>query len=426
MYISNGNFNTLFDGGTVVALDLAAVEADGLACRAAQDSGAAAPPGCELRPLSPPTLRDTADLANRALPYIDAAATVEIASFPGDFVISPDGRRLFLPVRGDQSVTILDIDPAATGAAAISCEEEGAGRRCSGGHVLLSDRESAVPEFGTTVPGFSTGLFAMVLDFGREVVGAGAVNLAYVSHLDTGELSLFRLTPEGVPLFQETRPVATGVNQLAVHPQTGLLYVARRNVGPAQAQIIGASIPLIEPHLSALDTSKLDTLIVGDLPISTFDSGGADVRSLEFGSGGDRLYAGTRLPSAVVIFDTSLNEFGEPKNALVSRVQVGTTPEELTVVPRPGGGELVYVADFIGGRVHVVDPDLADGVAPADVIEVGRGPFGMTFAEFDGKRRLFVVNFDEDTVSAIDADEASATFNEVLYRIGAPRLEEEE
>src|SRR5205814_393626 len=130
---------------------------------------------------------------------------------------------------------------------------------------------------------------------------------------------------------------------------------------------------------------------------------------------------GQQNPSAVLVFDTSLNEFGLPQNRLLARVDVDLTPEELKVVPLPGGGELLYVTDFQNDKVHVIDPALLDSSSARTEIQVGKSPFGMGFIDLGGARRLFVTNFDEDTLSAIDVDPQSPTFNQVLYRVGAPR-----
>jgi DNA-binding beta-propeller fold protein YncE len=269
------------------------------------------------------------------------------------------------------------------------------------------------------VPGFARFPFAAALDFNRELPGAGVVSLAYVSHLDTGEVSLFRLSPTGELIFQRSRPVDAGVNQLAIHPPTGLVYAARRDAGFAT----GDAVAIVAPRLSEQDAARLEPTPVGELPVASFASGGEDLRSLAFGAGGDRLYVGAARPAAVVIFDTSLDDFGRPKNALLGRVALaeGGVPEQIRVVPQPGGGERVYVADSAGGRISVIDPELLDSPAPVDVIPVGRGPFGMAFAALAGGRRLFVTSLEEETVWVIDVDPASPAFHEVLYRIGAPR-----
>lgn len=435
LYVSNGNFNARFDGGTVVALDLLQVEEDGLACRAAQESGTAAPPNCQLRPGVPPTLctidsgTGLCSLTDRSLPYIDAAATVKIASFPKSFVLNPAGDRLFFAVRGDESLTMVDLDASAVGDGALFCEEEadtGTLGRCSGAHVLLSDRDASLVDFGTIVPGFAQKVSDVALDFGRQVPGAGEVNLAYVVHLETGFVSVFRLTPDGTPIFQESVFVFTGPSHVAVHPQTGILYIAQRDVNVGNLFVSGEVIQMRRASISSNDPAKLTLIPVGELRPSQIASGGSDYRSLAFGQGGERLYVGLADPSSVLIFDTSLNQFGEPRNQILGRVDVDLAPEQIEVVPMPDGTELVYVSDLDNASLHVIDPTLIESGAAKDRIPVGLGPFGLAFADISGARRLFVANFDEDTISVIDVDPASPTFHEVLYQVGAPRPPEEE
>lgn len=434
LYLSNGNFNALFDGGTVTVLDLASMDADGVACRAALDSGAAAPAGCQAVPGLPATLCQTSasgrcDLTQRTVPYIDAAATVEIASFPGDFTLSPDGDRLYFTVRGDQSLSLIDLDPTASGQDALFCDqvalEDGVSPRCSGDHVLLADRESAIPEFGNLVRGFEDGVFSVAIDQNRQIEGAGVSDLLYVSHLDTGFLSLFRVAPDGRLIFQRSQGLAPGVNQLAVHPQTGFLYVARRDVVVNGSNILGTRLEVIKPQLDPEDNARLAMARENTLIPPLLDSGASDFRALAFGDGGNLLYVGARNPSAVLVIDTSLGDDGLPKNELVGRVDVDLTPQQIRVVETPLG-ELVYVADFENASVHVIDPALLDSGTARTAIRVGQGPFGVTSATVNGAPRLIVTNFVEDTLSVIDLDPESPTFHRELYRVGAPRPAEED
>jgi DNA-binding beta-propeller fold protein YncE len=442
LYVANGNFNTNFDGGTITVLDLAQIEADGQACRAAQINNTAAPSGCQATLPSPPTLCVTENgrcsTTNLTLPYIDKAATVVTASFAGDFLRLPDSNRIFFTVRGDQSLSFIDINPAATGEAAIDCAAEvisiipnddpqdTSRRRCSGDHVLLADRVPSNDDFGTIIPGFSSGVFATTFDLARDIPGVGATDLLYVSHLDNGEVSLFRLLPDGTPLFQRSELLATGVNQMAVQPQTGIVYVIRRSLFIDGATVNGNAVELVQPRISDDNSSQLELFLVGELRLDAFDSGGIDYRSVAFGRGGDRAYIGMANPSSVVVLDTSLDQFGFPTNQILARIDVDQVPEQMKVIDTADGRELIYITDFNNKRVHVLDGDLIDGGGARTSIDVGNGPFGLEEIVLPGDlHRLVVTNFAEDTLSFIDADPASPTHNQVLYRVGAPRPAEE-
>jgi DNA-binding beta-propeller fold protein YncE len=435
LYVSNGNFSTEFDGGTIVALDIVQADADGVACRAALDAGTPAPDGCQAVRGLPASLCQTnaagrCDTSQRAVPYIDKEATVEISSFPGDFTPSPDGSRLYFTVRGDQSLSFIDIRPDLSGAGAIECEAVPSGENgaphCAGGHVLLADRQSELPELGTLVPGFAEGAFSVAIDQGRNIPGAGVNDLLYVSHLDTGFVSLFRTTPDGRLIFQRSQALGIGVNQAAVHPQTGFLYVARRDVNLNGATVVGTRIDMIKTLPDPGDASKLAMVLDDVFSPANIPAGASDYRSLAFGEGGDRLYVGARNPSSVIVFDTSLGSDGLAKNDLIGRVDVDLSPQQLRVVQLSDGRELVYAVDFENARVHIVDPEFLDSGTARGAIDVGQGPFGAAFATVNGAPRLFVVNFVEDTISAVDLDPASPTFHQELYRIGAPRPAEED
>ena len=439
LYVSNGNFNTNFDGGTITVLDLVQIETDGQACRAAQQNNTAAPTNCQITAPNPPTLCVTENgrcsLTDLTLPYIDKAATVTTASFAGDFLALPNSNRVFFPVRGDQSLSFMDINPAATGEAAIDCaatlvetgdDLDPTRRRCSGDHVMLTDREGSDNDFGTIIPGFSSGVFSAAVDLGREVPGVGATDLLYVSHLDNGFLSVFRLAPDGTPIFQRSELLKIGVNQMAVQPQTGTLFVIRRSLFVDGVTVNGDSIEQVQPRISDDDPSQLELFLVGSLRLDLFDSGGLDYRSIAFGKNGDRLYIGMANPSSVAVLDTSLDQFGEPKNQILARIDVDQVPEQMKLVQTADGGELLYITDFSNGRVHVIDGDLLDAGGARTSINVGAGPFGIEQITLPGDlRRLVVTNFAEDTLSFIDADPASPTHNQVLYRVGAPRPAEE-
>jgi DNA-binding beta-propeller fold protein YncE len=81
-----------------------------------------------------------------------------------------------------------------------------------------------------------------------------------------------------------------------------------------------------------------------------------------------------------------------------------------------GVGPVAYVPCFATGQVYAIDVDRAETLA---IMESGRGPNGIVASAT--RRRAYVANYAEDTISVIDATPGVETEHHVVVRLGKRR-----
>jgi len=146
-----------------------------------------------------------------------------------------------------------------------------------------------------------------------------------------------------------------------------------------------------------------------------------DIRGLAVTADASRLFAVSRVPPALVEVDVS-NKDGQDIDRVVNALDVCAQPSEVALRSFDGW-LLAYVTCWATGQVFVVDPDAGQLVS---VIPVGKGPHDIVFGPDRPwvppalRYRAYVSDFAENTISVIDLDPASPTWNRVVGRIGLP------
>lgn len=393
LFIVNGNSNLEYDSGSVVVADLEAV--DGLV---ATWLGGQLPGGC---------VRD-ASLAHIAeCSEVDALrpeASVRIGNFATDVGVqelASGALRLFLPVRGDPSITWIDYEPTG----GLECGGSGAFPLCDDDHRLtryLGDLD---------LPTVISEPFGIYVDSGN--------GYAVVAHLSQAALSLIdapvdgsapRLTDVIGGIFAAnasgTRAAIAVAGRMPGMPQD-LLYATSRS--ERRVQMLYVSREGDRPRLVPSEYFFLEQVFPSD-----------DGRGITFSDDGRRAYIVNRNPAMLQIIDTTLDQEGFPRNQLEAGVEICRDAAQVTVA-NLGQGERAYVSCFPASQVWVVDPDRAIIEA---IIDVGRGPSALAISE--QRQKLYVANFLEDTMSVVDLEPGSATENLMVLRVGTPRQNEEE
>ena len=125
------------------------------------------------------------------------------------------------------------------------------------------------------------------------------------------------------------------------------------------------------------------------------------------------MYLINRDPPTLQIFDTSTTDTGFPANTTIGVADLCREGNLLASVDT-GDGERVYVSCFSDGVIDVLDPN--GGGTLLDQIESGSGPYAVAVSA--SRKKLYVTNFLEDTVSVIDIAPGSPTRDRVVLRIG--------
>jgi hypothetical protein len=489
LYVANSDFDLRFSGGSVQAIDLAALR------------NAVGPIALELQ-----NGRDAADACWRAGGFspnpegwlypgpcapIPLTQWVRNSALIGAFAsglllthradsANAVGARLFVPVRGDPSITYLDVDddrPGRPGAASptfrLDCAVDGAGF-CGTAHRLGQDRDRTLR--GIQLPADPVGIAANA--DGDAVVSA---------HQTQQAASLVRNRWDQVPVLTYfTSSLPTGPTEVAAVPRPALVEAAR-----AEASLRGYDFQYRDGFLVTFRAaSQIDLLHYvpdeGSTPdrsflvragataitanVDNFDSRGIALLDRErreceqsCGSEADlgclwgcaevpvQVFAANRNPASLLIGElttvidtTSIDVPGEPDPLEVptgiteslwfydsvplaigaSRVEVGhVIGEDGSLEPR------VFAVCFDSRVVFIFDPQRSRIEAS---VRTGRGPHdvavdaGIDGASGEPYSYLYVGHFTDSYIGVVDLDlRRPRTYGQMFATVGTPRSPQE-
>jgi hypothetical protein len=480
LYVANSNADLRFNDGTLVMVDVAKAHDDRFLNAG---SWGACPQADYVNPLSrdvPPTccwdLLDSNILNCDERTYIQSDATVLIGSFAALMVwqnfcadpclayhqtaasmpsclADPNAGRLLIGVRGDTSLTYVDVAPV--GSARNTTSTSHPVFHCTGDATTTSMAEcnqkvvdtssplaieSGDPQApATTLPDEP---YALALDKERGYLYIGHL-VGSTSVPDTGGVSLFDVSgtgfiaadqfpppprfiaPFGSP-FPPNSSGLFGVTSLMMHeplgappdPNNRYLYVSSRYVPQV------TSMAPIGPSICAGDEN--DDVIVPAGNTLNSNLAGSEMRGVEFieplpGSQpnyAQRAFALQRQPPDLVAFDIATNESGATNATPTDVIETCSGPTFLYQHDTGAGeGPRLFVNCFDTGEVYVFDPS---GPTLLTTFGVGRGPAGMVF---DTARPLaYVLDFSQNDVSVVDLALGSPTQYHVVQRIGFPSV----
>jgi len=401
LFVTNANSELRYDSGTVSVMDIPAVRSlvdDWLATGvvpSTPDPDNTKNPACERDVNASHTL-----ICNENQALI-ADATVRTGNFATELGVQTlaDGNlRLFIAMRGDPSVTWIDYDRTAR---QLECGGSGAIPVCDDTHRITQMREDL------ELPTLVDEPFGIYVDSDNEY--------AMVTHLSSGAVSLIDTPADGTaPLLVDSlgglfsagnnsTPGAVGIAGRRPGADGNLLYVTSRT--ESRIQTVYVNRPTGDfPQIVPSDFFFLRNVVPSD-----------DSRGIVFSSDGDRAYIVNRDPPMLLVVDTSLDEFGRPRNELDGAIEICPRASNVTLAD-VGRGERAYVSCFQDSQVWVVDTNSRTLDA---IITVGRGPHSLRVSPTH--KLLFVANFLEDTVAVVDLTPGSSSENRVALRLGRTR-----
>ena len=455
LYVVNSNSDLRYNDGTLVAVDLALAEQDRTTDGAWGNCPSANYIYESTSPASPPRAPglisgyccwDTLDrniLNCDERNYIKSA--VRIGSFGSAIDVQPVSpvagqSRLFMGVRGNASITWADVtrptDSMSDTPPVFSCSRGSGFAECDTDHRVVDEPN---PNSANPAPVLPDEPYALAIDAPPPTdTFTQKQPLLFVGHLRGGFLSAIDLTqtPTLLGSFGSIFPGdvngSLGVTSLTVTASgvnTGHVLATSRFLPRA-----GAFIPIsdgdsdINPPPGPVFLANAGDAFVSQLA-------GAEVRGIQIIPGINRTYLLQRTPPALVGFDTL---GGQNVAADVMEMCQGPTflhmspPYRPTIIRDDGAVEqtdtdtakTLFVTCFEAGEVYVVDPYTPQIIS---IIEVGRGPAGLSFgcahppcAAASGPDRAYVVGFGANNVSVIDLDTKSPTLYHVIQRIGFP------
>jgi hypothetical protein len=377
LYVVGANFDRRYDAGVVQSIDLAALDA--------AVAGASASAGA-------PVLIET-------VPWLGG---VHVESFGGRLArVGLDGgaERLFLPVRGAGTVTVVDAGPDG----ALVCHPDGS-TDCRDGAIPLG-----APS-GTNVAD----------PFASAIVG---------DHLYVAGLSLQRTveTDRESPLTAYLARMPLANPEAVTVRALGRIRTRDLYLGPDGFTLYGIGIrqetDRVISEIRSYDAQAFDAEeMESEVRSLTTVVGATDGRALVFSEDGSRAYALTRSPSALVVFDV---ENGAASLATRAAVPLPRAPSRIALV-ESGGARLAAITATEDDALVLVDlhrhevvavldgtscPDL-DAPCPAGgrqpdrrdpATDVGDQPWALVVVPRpEGGIRIWVGAFGDGSLRAVD------------------------
>ena len=486
LYVANSDFDLQYTGGSVAAYDLSRVRsivramwgsewsgAKGDPCGA--QSGLAAPVGANLNLLLYPGICAAIDpIAPADGKGSLVSATARIGAFAADAMYvanaSASGARLFIPVRGEPSLTYFDVDDdragPVTGKLRLDCGQGADGERCDPLHRLGIDATDNTRQL--TMPAEPYGLAASA---GPDLparcrAGYRADQSIAVTHQTTGQVSLFTDRVGGADAIFGTRPTlqfvlsglsfgVLGIAPLPV-PQIACELGYDPNYQPGLVVTFRSSpeIDLLRFVSDAYSSPSRPYLVRADATAIRIDASGIDSRGVavdatrrtacEEGCGPDGaarlacltdcaatpldVYVANRTPPALLVGrtratvsavqgnfvgldDSVVFHDSVPLSYGASRVVLGSvTGIDGKLHPR------VFIACFDARYVFVYDPEAG---RIEGVVRTGRGPHALVVdpvAPF-----AYLGHFTDSYLGVVDLDQRHAdTYLTVVAMVGIP------
>lgn len=454
LYVVNSNSDLRYNGGTVAALDLHAVRADKFDDPMFAGTKDWGPCRTDPRYVPPASVDGTDerccyDILDSNILNCDEQryfrdtrhSTVAIGSFAAQPVMqttasATGSRHMFVPVRGDTSITMIDVQSDPT-KAELRCYGDYDSPAEAPSRTAPCDKNWRVTKLpepdgnemvdeATLVP-LSDEPYALAID--------DLSQLLYVGHLRGGQVSLLDLDASSNPkqpakvvqvfggLFPGDANGLAGITSLTIKSPGcfGGVYASSRYRPLVNAFVVyGLSDcprPVDQPGTRSV-------AIVGPTDSLSTGLSGSQTRGIAFvrpgdaadGSGGniDRTFILQRTPPAVVALDAATQ-------LPFATVEVCQGPTNLAQHRDATGRTLaLFVTCFDAGEVYVIDPWEP---RVRTVISVGRGPISTVLppqglTDPVDASRAYVVGFGGNNVVVIDLAEGSRTQYHVVQRIG--------
>lgn len=405
LFAVNANSDLRWSSGSVVAFDLAAVDdlasrwvalpVEERGCRDQESPLAGEPCSCGLE--------DPTILSCDQAGVTDAGAGVRIGNFATDLAIQDlgDGAlRLFVPVRGDPSVTWIDYRGGE-----LACDGTSEGfPLCDDARILRNAIDPTRELFGEP--------------FGVFVDSAG--EYAVVTHLERGAVSLIHAPRDGEPALVDALANLFAADNLGIQAAIGV--AGRRLADPPIDDTLLYVTSRTEDRIQMLAVAPpRDSVPAQLIPAGFFFLNDVqpsnDSRGIAFSADGTRAFMVNRNPPMLHVMDTAPTPAGVPANEIIASIELCRDPANLTVAD-PGEGTRVYVACFPEGQVWAIDPEAGQVEA---IVTVGGGPHAVTADQ--QRNLLYVANYLDHSLAVVDLDPASPARNQVVLRLRSSQEE---
>lgn len=390
LFVVNSDFDLLYNSGYVVVVDLVPIKRMISSCRNEEDSW-----GCGQDLYIIPSQEEVDDLYKirfGVIDYLMEDETVLIAPYAGTCELSPKSNTLYIAIQGDGTLTYIKINNnRSRGERLLVCNEslEKGVQRCSSQYKIS---KGLPPEYTPSLPSSPFAVKVWTLEEnGTEYI--------IVGHIHYGEVSLFKVDSNGVPVLVDVNKEFELGNTSIVHrPNT------REFLALSRSSSVIKVFTIIHDKIAIIREFSID----GVEPAT-------DQRWGVFSSDGRYLYVTSRKPPSVIVIDMGeVNK--EVKNELIDVIDVGAGPSFLSLWKEEDEEELLFVVCFDDMALYVIDTKSREVIK---VISTKVGPHHFIIDPIN--KVAYLVNFTESTVSIVDIDRKSPLYLSIIFNLGKPK-----
>lgn len=356
-------------------------------------------------------------IRNGAPSYAPAASFIDLHTTEANRVlIDPFGgdlegfgdinqARLFVPSRAEDD-RLPAIDASGTSLSCHFISENGDSGRCAG---------DVVPSLTSDAIAGSDGKPRAAQPSGLSVASDHTV---YVTHLSAAD------SPEGSGSNRESYLVAVNGDDPVVNESSFISIGSGAShavaAGSRYAFVAGREFPDGNARylIRAVDRTRTEPVLNMGLESSV---GLLQMRGIELNSTQTKLYAVGRFPDQLTVMGLDAATTGSPRARLLRSLPVQTGPTQLKLIPNAPRGDLLAVS--MTGSNSLLLYDDADGAFVAEVSGVAAQPFDIAVDRCDGPgARLYVSDFEGGRVTVVDIPDLAVPQNAfVVAHLGRPQ-----
>jgi hypothetical protein len=349
-----------------------------------------------------------------AADFIPAGGQVFIDSYASGLTMSPQGDRVYLPIRSRADLTWVDFDPATGG---LSCGDGPGELGCDDAHRTALVEEGCAGRVVTRTGDPTAVVAGAISDLSDHEDETGLDWLVMVQRNGTAALYIDRR--EGTTRRPVLTHVLTGLPVDAINaslePGTGLTWIDLASPQPQRAQRV---IPRVGVSFDHQDRECAAAFFAGTVQLGGIATG-FESRDVAWTQGGRFAHVLSRLPEGIITIDQEGVPLVPGDAAIVDVDAVGFGPSRLATA-EIDGEEILMATCFDARNAWVFRTD------PVEVTSVVAGFDGPYEIAIDPVRRWAIVtDFKTSVVRIVDLTAVtSADPNDepsIIARIGTPR-----
>ena len=259
---------------------------------------------------------------------------VIVPSYGGKLIFGPKNKRLFLPIRADSSIVVIDVEGKK-----LICNKDSSNRECSG-EFIVPNKNVKDPKTGEEVPQAGTDAYSACVMNSTEYGP-----LLFVASVSDSFVAAYSLKGD-MPKYITHLKVDPGVVDLACDEMNNRVFAAHRSSNQINEIVIEKTDLSDESDNSEVFTLKQRRAFGAPMEGNVADY----FRSIKLAENNNILYATYRSSDSILKFDISKED-----PVCVSTTPVPAGPAQLSILNVPVYGTFLFVVCTDDSSVVVLD-----------------------------------------------------------------------